>query len=261
MSKSVKLAPDTDNLFLGKGALYFDRQDANGSSTGELDLGNCTNFNLKLDQTLKEHFTSREGIKKRDLVVTESEKWSGKFVLEEYAKEILNLAIRGEAPTYLTQSAGSTTATKTAFRDRWLDVGYRMISSVVVSHGVTTFTLNTDYVVDATTGRVKPLSTGAIYEEESLTISFSYAAIQQPKLVPSQRDCIGLLRFVPNNEQGPDIEVQVWKATLKCDGDINFISEDWGKLNFSFEVDSDEENHPTEPYFRLINQRTSTVLS
>lgn len=261
MPHSAKLAPDTDNYFLGKGALYFDRRDANDVATGELDLGNATNFSLKLDTETKDHTTSRLGIKKRDLIVTVGEKWTAKFVLEEYSKENLILALRGEAPTYLTQTASTSAVLKLAKRDRWIDVGYRSISAVVVAHGATTFVVNVDYKIDGMVGRVMPLSTGAIYADEALTITFSYAAISQPKLVPSARDVIGFLRFVPNNDQGPDWEAQIWRATLKCDGDINLIADDWGKLSFTAEIDDDADAHPTEPYFRLVNQKATTVLS
>jgi hypothetical protein len=261
MPISAKLAPDTDNYFLGKGALYFDRRDTNDLATGELDLGNATNCSLKLDIESKEHFSSRKGVKSRDKIITVSEKWAMKFILEEYSKENLNMAIRGEAPTYLTQTAGAFAVLKNAKRDRWIDVGYRSISAVVVTHGATTFVANVDYKIDAVVGRVMPLSTGAIYEDEALTITFSYAAISQPKLVPSQRDVIGFLRFVPNNDVGPWWEAQIWRATLKCDGDINFLADDWGKLSFTADIDDDADNHPTEPYFRLINQKATTIIS
>jgi hypothetical protein len=252
MAKTAKLAPNTDNLTLGKGILYFDRQDANGNSTGELDLGEVQNFNIMRSETTKEFFTSREKIRKRTLIVPVEEKWAGKFTAFERSKENLILAVRGDTLQYLTQSAGSTSVTKTGFRDRWIDTGYRQISSVVVSHGATTFTLNYDYKVDLATGRIMPLSNGTIFEQEQLTIAFSYAAIKQPKIIPSQRETKGFLRFVSNNDQGPNWEAQVWVAEIRCDGEINFITEDWANLPFSFDIDEDVENHPTVPYFRII---------
>ncbi|MDD5348237.1 MAG: hypothetical protein PHT59_06470 [Candidatus Omnitrophica bacterium] len=262
MSNTAKLAPDTDNLLLGKGALYFDRLDASDATTGELDLGNATSFEIQMSQTMKDHLTSRSGIRKVDLSIPIEEKMTVKFVLEEYTQHNLLMALRGDTVGYVVQSAAAgVVVSLTAKRDRWLDTGYRQLTLVAVTHGVTTFTENYDYKVDYTTGRIFPIATGTIYEGEALTVTLSHAAINQPKLNMSQRDVTGFLRFVPNNDQGPWWEVQLWKVTLKCDSGIGFITEDWGKLSFSGDVDEDAENHPSEPYGRMINVKTSTVTS
>jgi hypothetical protein len=261
-SKTAHLAPSTENLLLGKGALYFDRLDANDVSTGELDLGNATSFEVQMTQTMKDHVTSREGIKKVDLSIPIEEKMIAKFVLEEYSKENLLLALRGDDVHYLTQSAGTVTVTiSSAKRDRWNDLGYRQILTCAVKHGGVTFTENYDYKLDKTTGRVFPYSNGTIYEGETLTIDLTYAAINQPYLPISQRDVKGLLHFIPNNEQGPWWEVKLWRVNLRCDSGIGFITEDWGKMSFTADVDEDSESHPTEPYGRFINVKSSTITS
>ena len=264
---TAKLAPNTDNLFLGKGALYFDRFDAGDAKTGELDLGNVTAFGLTKAATKKDHFTSREGIRKKDKSITIEEKWTAKFVAEEYSRENMLLAIGGElTPAYDTQSAGTGTADITAFRDRWIAVGKRSISSVVVTHGGTTFTLNVDYKVDSTIGRIMPLYTGAIYEGEPLHVVFSYASINQPILKPSIREVKGFMRFVPHNDMdnGPNYEAQIWSCLLTCDSEIPFLTEDWGKLNFTVDIDEDDSggtHKATNPYFKLTEIKASTIIS
>ena len=260
-SKTAHLAPSTENLMLGKGALYFDRFDANGDKTGELDLGNVTSFEIQMAQTMKDHISSREGIRKVDLSICIEEKVTAKFELEEYSKENLLLALRGDDVHYLTQSAGGTAVSVTATRDRWIDLGYRSLLTVVVTHGATTFTEDYDYKVDKTIGRIFPYANGTIYEGEALTVTITYAAINQPYLPMSQRDVVGFLRFVPNNDQGPWWEVNLWVATLRCDSGIGFITEDWGKMSFTVDCDEDSTNHPDEPYGRIINVKQSTITS
>lgn len=258
---SSKLAPNTDNLLLGKGSLYFSRLNEAEVATGELHLGNAPSFEFTLSQTMKDHFTSMEGIKKKNKSIATEEKVNGKFTLEEFAKENLLLALRGGDLGFITQTAGATAVLRTAYRDRWLDVGFRSISAVVVFHGATTFIVNVDYKIDAKVGRIMPLYTGAIYEGEQLSIQFSYASINQPVIRMSQRDVKGFLRFVPNNDQGPQYMVEMWRVNLKCDSGIGFITEDWGKLDFTFEADDDKANHPTEPYGRISELKPTLVIS
>jgi len=263
---TAKLAPNTDNLFLGKGALYFDRFDAGNVKTGELDLGNVTAFGLTKAATKKDHYTSREGIRKKDKSITVEEKWTGKFIAEEYSKENMILALGGDALEYAVQTAGAATADITAFRDRWIDVGYKSISAVVVTHGMTTFTVDVDYKVDSTIGRIMPLYTGAIYEGEPLHVAFSYASINQPIIKPSIREVKGFMRFVPHNDMdnGPNYMAEIWSALLTCDSEISFLTEDWGKLNFTADIDEDDEGgtHKTgNPYFKLTEIKASTIIS
>lgn len=249
----MSLAPDVDsNLLIGRGALYFDRLGADGNPTGELDLGNCAEFSVKQALTLKEHFTSRGGVKRRDLNLLQDVKFSIPLTLDEYSKENLLLAICGDAVEYLTQSAGAATATVAACRGRWLETGFRSIKNTVVSHGGTVFTALVDYLVDNPGGRVMPLSTGAIYENEPLLVSFEYDAICQPKLVAGKREVLGLLRFIPNITQGPSWELKAWKCKLKLEEAIQFVTDDWGLLKLVAEVMSDEEAHPAEPFFTVL---------
>jgi hypothetical protein len=259
-----KLSPNVDNLFLGKGALYFDRFDAYGNKTGELDLGNATAFSMQLAQTTKDHYTSREGIRKRDLVIAVEEKWSGKFTLEEYTKENLNLAMRGKLdPQYFTQGAGTATVPVTAHRSRWQDLGYRNLSTVTVAGMVE----NYDFKVDRKVGRIMFTYDGGAYEGQVISVSVIYAAVNQPIISPvvPSRDVSGFLRFVPNNDvQGPNYMAEIWDATIKCDSEIPFITEDWGKLSFTVEIDEDDasgSHKTTDPYFRLTELKTSTIIS
>lgn len=249
----MALAPNTENLTLGKGVAYFDRLDADGNPTGELDLGNCVDFPLRHATTLKEHFSSRGGVRKRDLVFVSDEKFFLDFSLEEYSKENIILAICGDAPEYLTQSAGSATKTVTAYRGRWLELGFRAVSNVSVTHGATTFSEIDDYLVDLPGGRIMPLSNGAIYEKETLLISFDYAAISQPVMRPSKREVSGLLRFVSKGDVGRNWELKAWRAKVRLREDIQFITSEWGRLELVAELEAAEDEHPGEPYFTLLS--------
>ena len=59
----------------------------------------------------------------------------------------------------------------------------------------------------------------------------------------------GELDFLSTNEVGPQWHVQVWDAKIKPTGEQGFIQDaDWGTMGFEFTAQSDEVNHPNEPY-------------
>lgn len=102
-------APSTNNFPIGKGILRFDRFDSNGLPTGLRDLGNAPNFSIQPEVEKKEHFTSREGIKKKDKTVILSAGLTVKFTLEEYDRKNLALAMMAsESGDVLTLLASTT---------------------------------------------------------------------------------------------------------------------------------------------------------
>jgi hypothetical protein len=268
MGTSAKLAPNTNNYVLGRGALYFDRFGAAGEKRGEIDIGNVTDFSVTPQVEVKDHYESREGLKEKDLSVIMQTGFSIKFTAEEYSHENLKLAILGEtdSDSYLSQTAGTTSDNIVAYRDRWINLTYRSLTNttVVVTDGGTTFVegATRDYQVDYESGRILINKNGACYEQEALRVAYSYGAIAYPQLLFAERAVVqGQLRFVGNNTQGPNYEVLLWKVSLKPTSDIPFISDDWGKIAFEGEVMKDASNHPNDPFGYIVERKASTVLS
>ncbi len=86
-------APSTGNYYLGKGILKFNRLDADGLPEGLRDLGNAPNFTITPVLETLDHFSSRTGIKTKDLSVDTMVGATVKFTLEEYDKDNLALAL------------------------------------------------------------------------------------------------------------------------------------------------------------------------
>jgi hypothetical protein len=89
-------APSTSNYYLGKGIVKFDRFDDAGLPTGLRDMGNAPAFTILPVLETLDHFSSREGIKTKDLSVDTMIGATVKFTLDEYDKENLALALLGE---------------------------------------------------------------------------------------------------------------------------------------------------------------------
>jgi hypothetical protein len=86
------MASSTDNLRIGKGIVSFRK-------TGDAefrDLGNVPELEWTPELEELEHFTSRLGVRTRDLKVVVEKKATMRIVLEEWTLENLALAFLGE---------------------------------------------------------------------------------------------------------------------------------------------------------------------
>lgn len=87
MPAPTAIAPNTGNLRVGKGALWFKK-------TGAIDfvhLGNCTDVVLTPDMETLEHFSSLLGVRTKDLVVILTKQAALSFTMEEFTPFNLSL--------------------------------------------------------------------------------------------------------------------------------------------------------------------------
>jgi hypothetical protein len=92
MSSPTSLSPNVDNLQVGKGIVSFKK-------TGDVDfrdLGNVSALTITPEVDTLEHFSSREGTKKKDLVIIIQQKASCKITMEEITAENLALMVYGD---------------------------------------------------------------------------------------------------------------------------------------------------------------------
>ena len=257
----MALAPSTENYMLGRGVLYFAQFDANGNKLGELDLGSCSAFSLTLDTTKLEHYNPRAGLRVKDKEVITGLNATGSFTMEEYSKENLMLALYGSTAKLSQTSDSITDEAVTAYVDRWVKLANRVISDVVVtdSGGTTTYVEGTDYKIDATTGRLFILSNGSITDEQEILVDYSVGTVSYDTVRAfTQSKVEGFLRFIGDNQSGPNYEAEIWKCSIAPNGEINFLSEEWGSIPMTLNIEKDETNHPDEPYFRLIDLSSAT---
>jgi hypothetical protein len=249
-------SPSAENYVLGRGRIYFDRFDASGNKQGWIDLGNAPDFSVNISKETLPHYSSRTGIRVKDLEVVRELASSFQFTLDEFSVLNLGLAFMGEQASQ-DQSAGSVTSESiTARHDKWVDVSKRKVSSVVVTDDPmsTTYVENTDYVVDYDEGMIKALSTGSITDGEALLVDFDYADLTQT-VVKAMKDSKvdGALKFVGDPGAGPAVVIELHKSKLMPSGEIGFIGEEWANFQLQAEVVKDETGHPDSPYFDVIH--------
>lgn len=90
------MAADVSNYYLGKGKLTW--TEAGGSATAR-DLGNVPEFELTPEVEKLDHFSSREGVRKKDKSVTISQTLTVRIVMEEYSLENLAMVMLGTVTT------------------------------------------------------------------------------------------------------------------------------------------------------------------
>jgi len=69
------------------------------------------------------------------------------------------------------------------------------------------------------------------------------------------------VKFVQDNQEGPNKTLEFWKCKLKPGGAYSVIGDDWSVLPFSGEGLSDKTNHPSSPYFDVKYHSTTTTSS
>lgn len=96
--------PNTGNYHIGKGVVTF-TPSVNGVSGANRDLGNCSSFVYTPQIEKKDHFSSRQAIKKKDFTAITQAGAQIKLVLDEIVAE--NVAIFALASTAASVSDGN----------------------------------------------------------------------------------------------------------------------------------------------------------
>lgn len=107
----------TRDYTLGKGKVLFKPE----GEDAYIDLGNAPAFAINLSIDKLEHFSSREGLSKKDLEVITRLGVGGSFTLDEPNSENLRMFVMSTASTLDAQASGSTAAASIAnvVLDRW----------------------------------------------------------------------------------------------------------------------------------------------
>jgi hypothetical protein len=98
----------SENYVFGRGVCYFAPFDANSRPMGERDLGNVPGLTLTVTSEKAEHFSSRSGLRRKDLSVTISVAFDANVTIEDMSKENLALFVAGSVST-VTQAATPVT--------------------------------------------------------------------------------------------------------------------------------------------------------
>jgi hypothetical protein len=241
----------TKDYVLGRGGIYFNPFTAGTqvlSGLGERLFGNCPTVKLTTKGTMLDHYSSLAGIKELDDSTLLQVERTGSLVCDDIQYENLALWFLGNkvinAQSGLTaQSDGLLTGVA---QDRTIQLGtslapqgVRNVSNVVVrnqvaSSGATTYSLGTDYTLDAARARVYIIPGGAI--NGAFYAVFDVAASSRTSVVSGNVPIEGQLRYVAANPKGINKDFFCPWVLIEPDSDFDLIGDSWQQVTFNFEI-------------------------
>jgi len=250
--------PDSGNIYLGAGEVWFNRFGANGSPTQWRHLGNVSRLEpTQSVETLEKRsaMSGARGLLKRVVTSTTSEV---ALTLDEFDPENVALALLGSASAF-SQSSGTATDSAipgTVKKGQWLDTGKLKITVTGVKKSPSTaLVLGTDYEVDSDSGMIRILpGSSTVADGDSLLWSGSYAAITSTQIQALANSRIeGALRFRSASDAvGPRYLVDFWKVSIAPDGALALLTTEFGEITLKAAVQEDTSKSIGERYFRMV---------
>jgi hypothetical protein len=251
---SLTQTPSPSNTLFGRGQIFFDRFDANGTDHGQFySLGNCDSFAISTttdevdmtDYTQETSAVYNSAIKKTTVAL----KISG----FEISVKNLGILLLGDQTSYTqtahTAAAQSETLVPTAITGllgSFWRAPFRNVSAPTLVQGANTLVSGTDYeIFDAVAGVFRILP-GGVTVVDSTVITYNYTAAamtgataQDVVRAANTVNIKGKLLFLGKPATGPKMEVLAFNVSLAPDGDFPLISDDFLKWSMKGTINSD----------------------
>lgn len=254
-------APDSGNLLLGKGKVYFNRKSTTGTYQGYRHLGNVERFELTTNDDVLEKYSSMSAAAPLYKQVTRRRTVTLNLTLNEFDPENVALVLMGsvisgtQAATPVVDETVSTN-TLVGRSYRFSKLGPHTAITAKKSPS-TVLTAGTDYVIDdANLGIIRVLSNAVLTDGSTLLVSYTPTSYTGPTAIKTIEGGTltlieGAVLFVPDPTLGPKQMVEVWSVSSRPDGAIGLISDDYADAGLVMAVQDDSVNHPTSPLYRV----------
>ncbi len=251
------------NYTLGRGTAYFARID-DGVQGPFREFGNAPEFNLTIETENLPHFSSRSGVREQDDNVELSVTRNGTMVVDAILDDNLALFFFGDAPREITKAAVASktqdigtvggTSTKGSIK---ADTVYQLGLTATDPVGDRFVTLTsfqsddsspvelvsgTDFELDADNGLLtilKDRETTAA--EKKFVITYAVKASKFMQITSGSKAISGALKFVEDNPKGTDHVFDMPKTTIRPNGDISLIGDEWRQIPFAVTVEKPDD--------------------
>lgn len=248
--------PNSQNLYLGAGEVWFNRFDAAGNPTQWRHLGNVSKLDLNPNVQTVEKYGSMQG--SRALLARAVSQTGGEvdLTLDEFDNENLAIALLGSTAAF-SQTAGSATTqaiTGTSKKGTALSTGKLKITVTAVQVGVTTYALGTDYTVDSDSGLITITPNSTIPDASAITWSGSYPAIASTQVNALSNAIInGMLRFrSASDATGPRYILDIWKLNIAPSAALALIGNQFGDIGLKGNLLQDTTKPAGNQFFQLV---------
>lgn len=273
-------APQTSDIMLGRGSIKLALLDATtGKPKGFRHIGNVKVFSLGLEKETLEHKSSRSGVATIDREIALSQKTNVTITFDEILNfQNMALFLSGQATQSVTNRAATGTITdavlapveaattkgmtyelrdSTGARLYDINAGSLTVKGGATLGGAATLTGAANVVVDARFGTVFIPSTSSFTNGHGLWFSYTSAgtekAVDQVDMMTVSKQSY-FLRFEGINAANNDKRflVDLHSVSLTADGDLGFISDEFGEATVTGVAERNEIGFPTSPVGRVI---------
>lgn len=223
-------SPNTDNYFIGKGVVYWM---GDGETTWR-DLGNVPEFEVSLTLDKLDHFSSREGTRKKDRSIIREQGGTVRMVIEELTARNLELALMSTATVAVDLdttgdiTTGEPDITGLASTTNLVDGRQYSVSGTGIPVGAlaTWDATNAKLIMDQDATATTP----------DLAINVS-APISMD--IFSEAEKKGRIKFVGTNQVGAKCTYMLNNVSLTPTSSFNPISDEWGNFEVTGELLTD----------------------
>lgn len=246
-----------NNYYSGQGSLFIATRTVNGVPQGFLPVGNVPELTIDIETTLFEHKESESGSRLTDLTIVKEKKGKFNFKLENLNLDNLALGLWGTKATVAGSSVTDEVVNvPTGGLDQRYALAHPKVSAVVVkdSTGVTAYTVDTDYTVDADNGVVVPLTGGTITENEDIKVSYTYAGYTQMDAFTTSAAPERWLRFEGlNTVDDSRVLIDIFKAQFDPLTGYGLLNEDLASVDMKGTILADALRTTGSKFFRQRN--------
>jgi hypothetical protein len=243
--------PNSSNLMVGSGEVWFNRLDNDGEPTGFRHMGNVSKLEITpeiTEITKKSSMNSARAVRGR--AVTET-KMNLALTFDEFEPENIALALLGEkiAAQAVDASITDEPVIGKSFKGRYLDTGMVNITVTAVKVGATTHQIDDDYTVDGPAGLIYITHDSDIADDSDVIWSGSCAASGAKVQGLSQGRIEGALMYRSSDDQiGPKSKILMHKVSMSPDGALALIGDQFFEGGLKGEVLSDETQPEGQEY-------------
>ncbi len=223
--------------FIGVADAYVDILDDNGTRTGLVLEGNCTEFTPKPDSETKEQTgngLNNFGDVIASVVIPKPMKATIKF--NQLSQKLFAANFFGTT-TALSQSAATSaqTLTVTAIADRFVELGKYMVTVSTVTANSETLEEDVDYQLNGRLGMIKLLSSSTkAADGDELTITCTWAQVAGSSMAAMTKSNVRIRVKLDgqNYADGRRFVSEIYQMRLAPSGNFSLIGTDFAEVTF-----------------------------
>lgn len=252
----------TSDILIGGGRIFFNDGGQDGlAGNGYLDMGNIPALAIQKAISEIEHFSFNAVTRSRqkDLNIVTDIGMSLSFSVDELFSEMWNILLFGNGTTPQVQSGATITDELTnapIILDRSIFTVETNISALTIdgTGGTPTYVAGTDYeLINAVTGEIKILSTGAITTGLALELNYTSAARTRQQIVPGADPSVkGSARLEFTAQNGDDFTWIVQNCEVKPDGDSPLSSTEASEVSVVLNILVDKVVNTAQPFGEVL---------